>query len=199
MQCFTFPSFGISSDRRGPLSKLTARFRGEIFTKPGTQRWYEKGRKRGGGGMGGESEIRSDSTQKCMWEHIIKKRGVFVWVRTLWSELIATGVLGLLRVKTPQKAFQHLSINFFASATFYLFLFVFAQSYNHFYVQFGQINTNTQLENATYPHIGTAEYVKSSVTPIKKKTYTTIPKATSKRCIGLSSHGHSLVRFRKEN
>lgn len=101
--------------------------------------------KKGEKGGEGESEIRSDSTQKCMWEHIIKKRGVFVWVCTLWSELIATGILGLLRVKTPQKAFQRLSIRFCASATFYLyFKFVFAQSYNHFYLQFGQINTNAR-------------------------------------------------------
>lgn len=83
-----FPLLESVQIEEGPCQKLTARFRGEIFTKPGTQRWYEKGRKREGGG---ESEIRSDSTQKCMWEHIIKKRGVSVWVRTLWSELIATG------------------------------------------------------------------------------------------------------------
>lgn len=119
-------------------------------------------------------------------------------MRTLWSELIATGILGLLRVKTPQKAFQHLSINFFASATFYLFLFVFAESYNHFYVQFGQINTNTQLENATYPHIGTTEYVKSSVTPIKKEIYH-YSQGNQQKVHRTSSHGHSLVRFRKEN
>lgn len=193
-----FPLLESVQIEEGPCQNLLRGSEEKYSQSPAHKGDMKKGEK-GGGGMGGESEIRSDSTQKCMWEHIIKKRGVFVWVRTLWSELIATGILGLLRVKTPQKAFQHLSINFFASATFYLFLFVFAQSYNHFYVQFGQINTNTQLENATYPHIGTAEYVKSSVTPIKKKTYTTIPKATSKRCIGLSSHGHSLVRFRKEN
>lgn len=170
MRCFTFPSFGISSDRRGPLSKLTARFRGEIFTKPGTQRWYEKGRKRGGGGW--EASQKSGVIQhKSACGSISSKRGECLCECAHFGANWATGILGLLRVKTPQKAFQHLSINFFASATFYLFLFVFAQSYNHFYVQFGQINTNTQLENATYPHIGTTEYVKSSVTPIKKDIY----------------------------
>lgn len=33
--------------------------------------------------------------KKCMWEHI-KKKGVFVRVCTLLSELIAMGILGLL-------------------------------------------------------------------------------------------------------
>lgn len=43
-----FLLFGISPDIKRPLSKFTERFRGEIFTKARTQRWYEKGKEREG-------------------------------------------------------------------------------------------------------------------------------------------------------
>lgn len=99
---------------------------------------------------------RSDSTQKCMWEHIIKKRGVFVRVCTLLSELIAMGILGLFWVKSPKRACQCLEYFPFAFASFIFFIHLFTKIY-FFPLQFGQLIcthlTQDKLKNMLIPAV----------------------------------------------
>lgn len=89
-----FPLLESVQIEKGPCQKCTERFRGDIHKAQHTKGDMKKEK--------GDSEIRSDSTQKCTREYIIKK-SVFVSVCTLFIELIAIGILSFIGVKAPKK------------------------------------------------------------------------------------------------